>query len=90
MDRETMHRLLDLCIGIDDLDETRTVEFSAYSENSMVCINVFYRRYLAKWEIMDSYRCFEVNGECVWHHGLQETTLDKVIEVLEEMQRAEH
>lgn len=89
MDRETMHRLLDLCIGVDDLDETRTVEFSTYSENGVACINVF-RGYLAKWEITDSYRCFEVNGECVWHHGLQETTLDKVIEVLEEMQRAEH
>lgn len=88
MDRETMHRLLDLCIGVDDLDDMRAVEFSAYSENSMVCINVFYRRYLAKWKITDSYRCFEVNGECVWNHGLQETTLDKVIEVLEEMQRA--
>lgn len=87
MDRETMHRLLDLCIGVDDLDETRTVEFSAYSENSMVCINVFHG-YMWRWETVDSYMCFEVNGECVWHHGLQETTLDKVIEVLEEMQRA--
>lgn len=87
MDRETMHRLLDLCIGVDDLDETRTVEFSAYSENSMVCINIF-RGYMWRWETVDSYMCFEVNGECVWHHGLQETTLDKVIEVLEEMQRA--
>ena len=48
MDRETMHRLLDLCIGVDDLDDMRAVEFSAYSENSMVCINVFYRGYLAK------------------------------------------
>lgn len=89
MDRETMHRLLDLCIGVDDLDETRTVEFSTYSKNGVVCINVF-RGYMWRLETVDSYRCFEVNGECVWHHGLQETTLDKVIEVLEEMQRAEH
>lgn len=89
MDRETMHRLLDLCIGVDDLDDMRAVEFSAYSGNGMVCINVFHG-HMWRWETVDSYRCFVINGECVWHHGLQETTLDKVIEVLEEMQRAEH
>ena len=89
MDRDTMHRLLDLCIGVDDLDDMREVEFSAYSGNGTVCINVFHR-HMGKWETVDSYRCYVFNGECVWHHGLQETTLDKVIEVLEEMQRAEH
>lgn len=89
MDRETMHRLLDLCIGVDVLDDMRAVEFSAYSDNGMVCINVFHG-YMGKWETVDSYRCLVINGESVWFHGLQETTLDKVIEVLEEMQRAEH
>lgn len=83
MDRETAHKLLDLCIGVDDL------EFSAYSGNSMVCINIFHR-HNGKWETADSYRSFVINGESVWYHGLQETTLDKVIEALEEMQRAEH
>ena len=89
MDKETMHRLLDLCIGVDDLDDMRAVEFSAYSSNSMVCINVFHG-HMGKWETADSYRSFVINGESVWYHGLQETTLDKVIEALEEMQRAEH
>lgn len=89
MDRETMHRLLDLCIGVDDLDGTRMVEFSTYSNNGTVCINVFHG-YMEKWENVDSYRRLVINGESVWFHGLQETTLDKVIEVLEEMQRAEH
>ena len=89
MDRETMHRLLDLCIGVDDLDGTRMVEFSKYSDNGTVCINVFHG-YMEKWETVDSYSCLVINGECVWNHGLQKTTLDKVIEVLEEMQRAEH
>lgn len=83
MDRETMHRLLDLCIGVDGL------EFSAYSGNGMVCINIFHG-HMGKWETVDSYRSFVINGESVWYHGLQETTLDKVIEALEEMQRAEH
>lgn len=87
MDREIMHRLLDLCIGVDDLENTRVVEFSTYSDNGLVCINVFHG-HMAKWETVDSYRCYVVNGECVWNHGLQETTLDKVIDVLEEMQRA--
>ena len=89
MDRETMHRLLDLCIGVDNLDDMRAVEFSTYSDSGTACINVFHG-YMGKWEIVDSYRCLVINGECLWYHGLQETTLDKVIEVLEEMQRAEH
>lgn len=90
MDKETMRRLLDLCLGVDDLNDTRAVEFSVYSDGGMVCVNVFRRGYMAKWESVDSYKCYEFNGECVWHHGLQETTLDKVIEELEGMQRAEH
>ncbi len=90
MDKETMHRLLDLCLGVDDLDDTRAVEFSAYTDGGMVCINVFQRGYMAKWESVDSYKCFVMNGKCVWYHGLQETTFDKVIEVLEGLQDAEH
>lgn len=90
MDRETMHRLLDLCIGVDNLDDMRAVEFSTYSDSGTACINVFYRGDIGNWETVDSYRCLVINGECVWNHGFQDTTLDEVIKDLEEMQRAEH
>ena len=85
MDKETMIKLLYLCLGADTPGET-TVEFRADTDGT---VGITIRDYVSDDYCIekDSYtRGVFGNGKAVWTHGTRQTTLYEVIKDLEDMQ----
>lgn len=88
MDKETMIKLLYLCLGADTPGET-TVEFRA---NTNGTVDITIRDHVSADYCIEkgSYTRVFSHGKAIWTHGIRKTTLYEVIKDLEDMQDAEH
>lgn len=84
MDKETMIKLLYLCLGADTPGET-TVEFRADTHGT---VSITIRDHVSDDYCIEkgSYTRVFSHGKAIWAHGIRQTTLYEVIKDLEDMQ----
>lgn len=84
MDKETMIKLLYLCLGADAPGETE-VEFRA---NTNGTVGITIRDHVSDDYCIEkgSYTRVFSHGKAIWAHGIRKTTLYEVIKDLEDMQ----
>lgn len=84
MDKETMIKLLYLCLGADAPGET-TVEFRADTHGT---VGITIRDHVSADYCIEkgSYSRVFDHGKAIWAHGIRKTTLYEVIKDLEDMQ----